>query len=391
MDSIATTSDAARRLIEQLDQLRDVLIEEAVIGERDRKLSERVVARLKELGYLWMWVPRSVGGLEISFVDGLKVIEALARIDPASAWVLFVISGSNFAAARATREAVEKIYASPNSLLCGSLNPPGAAQAVDGGFRLSGRWPFTSGIDHANWLLCSAMVSGPSGFSSVLCFFPAAAAKVHDTWKTLGLCATGSNDIEVSDLFVPEHMTFRVGTADDPRSSHHQGHLYQAPLGGGIGSPIAAVALGIARSAIDYIVGVSSSKTSVGRSGVLRDQPVMQSEIAKAEAKVRSARSWLYETAHAVTSTAQASKPISKALRADLLLATAHATQAAASALDCVHQIAGGSAIYRRNPLDRQFRDMHTLMAHRRGAPLQFEVVGRVMFGLEPSDPSLFQ
>ena len=382
---------AARLLVEQIDQLKDVLAADAADGERDRKLSRRVVAELKARGFSRMWVPIAVGGLEIPFVDGLRVTEAMSRVDPASAWVLFVVSGSNFAAARASQDAIERIYANPDDLLCGSLNPPGRAARAEGGYAISGRWPFTSGIDHASWLICSAISDGPSGPSPLFCITPSGTVEVHDTWRTLGLRATGSSDIEARDIFVPEHMTFRVSGAGDPRSPIHRGALYRAPLGGGIGTPIAAVALGIARSTIDYIVGISASKVSVGRSGSLRDQPVMQSAVARAEAKVRSARSWLYETAHAITETTNTDAPIPKELRIDLLLATAHATQAAASAVDSIHRVAGGSAIYERSPLERAFRDMHTLMAHRRAAPLQFEVVGRAMFGLDPGDPSLFQ
>src|SRR5262249_5320729 len=152
------------------------------------------------------------------FPSGLRVIEELARIDASAAWVLFVASGSVFAAARMSDEAAAAVHARPTDLLCGSLHPPGKAVAVDGGYRLAGRWSFTSGCQHAAWLLFSALADGPdktAPASPMFCLVPANAAVIHDTWHTGGLRATGSHDVEVTDLFVPAKMAFRVGTAGD--------------------------------------------------------------------------------------------------------------------------------------------------------------------------------
>jgi alkylation response protein AidB-like acyl-CoA dehydrogenase len=387
-------------LLRNLNNLESVLSAEADSGERARTLTGRTVAVLKDSGILSMWVPKSLGGLELDFPSGLRVIEELARIDASAAWVVFVVCGSAFAAARMSDEAAETVHARPHDLLCGSLNPPGMAVQVEGGYRLTGRWPFTSGRDHAAWLLLSAIVRNnddgaapppPATTTAICCLVPADASVIHDTWHTGGLRATGSNDIEVTDVFVPASMTFRFGSASDRRSRYHQGPLYRLPLSGGIGTPIAAVALGIARRAIDAVVGISTAKTPVGRTSALRNQPVLQADVAKAEAAVRSARSWLYATADSIAALADSNVDLPDALRRDLLLASVHATRSAAYAVDLMHLSGGGSAVYATCPLERALRDIHTVTQHRRSAPIQFEIAGRMMLGLEPGDPSVLQ
>jgi alkylation response protein AidB-like acyl-CoA dehydrogenase len=390
---------SAATLLRSLRNLENELSAEADAGERARTLTDRTVAALKDTGIMSMWLPKSLGGLELDFSSGLHVIEELARIDASAAWVVFVVCGSTFAAARMRDEAAATIHARPQDLLCGSLNPPGMAVQVESGYRLTGRWPFTSGRDHAAWLLLSAIVRGndgatppPSGTTiPIFCLVPANVSIVHDTWHTGGLRATGSNDIEVTDVFVPARMTFRISSASDRRSQYHQGPLYRLPLSGGIGTPIAAVALGIARRAINAVIGISSAKTPVGRTSALRNQAVLQADVAKAEAAVRSARSWLYATADSIAELAESNVDLPNTLRHDLLLASVHATRSAAYAVDLMHLSGGGSAVYSACPLERALRDIHTVTQHRRSAPIQFEIVGRMMLGLESGDPSVLQ
>jgi alkylation response protein AidB-like acyl-CoA dehydrogenase len=391
---------SAVTLLRSLNDLESVLSAEVDAGERARTLTDRTVAVLKDTGIMSMWVPRSLGGLELDFSSGLRVIEELARIDASAAWVVFVVCGSTFAAARMSDEAAATIHSRPQDLLCGSTIPPGMAVQLEGGYRLTGRWAFTSGCDHATWLLLTAIVRSnnegvtapPSGATSPIFFLvPAEVSVIHDTWHTGGLRATGSNDIEVTDIFVPTRMTFQIDSAGDRRSRYHQGPLYQLPLSGGLGTPIAAVALGVARRAIDTVIGISSAKTPVGRTSALRNQPVLQADVAKAEAAIRSARSWLYATADSIAQLADSGVDLPDTLRRDLLLASVHATRSAAYAVDLMHLSGGGSAVYATCPLERALRDIHTVTQHRRSAPIQFEIAGRMMLGLEPGDLSVLQ
>ena len=337
---------SAAILLQSLRDLESELSAEADAADSARKLTDRTVAILKDIGIVSMWMPRSLGGLELDFSSGLRVIEELARIDASAAWVVFVVCGSTFAAARMSSEAAVTIHARPRDVLCGSLNPPGKAVQVEGGYRLTGRWPFTSGCNHAAWLLFSALVCAnddgvtrpPPDFATpIFCLVPADDSVIHDTWHTGGLRGTGSNDIEVTDVFVPASMTFRISSAQGLRSKYHQGDLYRVPLIGGIGTPIAAVALGIARKAIDTVIDIYKTKIPVGRTSTLRDQPVLQADVAKAEAAVRSARSWLYATAESIAGLAEANADLPDVLRRDLLLASVQATRGAAYAVHLMH------------------------------------------------------
>jgi alkylation response protein AidB-like acyl-CoA dehydrogenase len=203
---------SAATLLRSLSSLESVLLAEADSGERARTLTGRTVAILKDTGIMSMWLPSSLGGLELDFSSGLRVMEELARIDGSAAWVVFVVCWSTFAAARMSDEAAATIHARPRDLLCGSLNPPGRAVQVEGGYGLTGRWPFTSGCEHAAWLLLSAIIRDDNDSVTpphsrvtppILCLVPAGVSIIHDTWHTGGLRATGSNDIEVTDVFVP--------------------------------------------------------------------------------------------------------------------------------------------------------------------------------------------
>jgi alkylation response protein AidB-like acyl-CoA dehydrogenase len=214
--------------------------------------------------------------------------------------------------------------------------------------------------------------------------------RILDTWHTGGLRATGSHDVEVPDLWVPAARSFVV-TPDAPRSAYHQGPLYRFPLFGALGTGISAVALGIARCAIDALIELARDKVPVGRSGALRDQAVIQAEVARAEAAVRSARTWLYDTVARIASALAGGAPVGGELRCELMLASAHATRSAASAVDRMHLAGGGSAIYSSSPLDRAHRDVHAATQHRRTAPIQFEITGRMLLGLDPDDPMVWQ
>jgi indole-3-acetate monooxygenase len=154
---------------------------------------------------------------------------------------------------------------------------------------------------------------------------------------------------------------------------------------------MAPIALALARTAIDTVTGIAKAKFPVGRTGVLRDQPVLQRDIAMAEGVVRAARVWFYQVVDEVTAQTAVAAPLSRELRRDLLLSGVNAVQASATAVNLMHTAAGGTSVYATSPLERVFRDMHTLTQHRRVAPLQYEVAGRMFLGLDPGDASVLQ
>jgi alkylation response protein AidB-like acyl-CoA dehydrogenase len=206
---------------------------------------------------------------------------------------------------------------------------------------------------------------------------PANRVELHDTWFASGLCGTGSGDMEVKDLFVPEEYAFSLVT----ERARVARPLYAFPFGL-LGLGIPAVALGIARRAIDELMTLSRQKTLLQERRLLAARPAAQEAVADAEATVRSARAFLLEAIHAIHAEA-ASGPVSVRARAELRLAMTHATRAAASAVDRMYEAAGGTAVFRSSPLQRCFRDVHTVTQHAIVSPATRELTGGLLLGQE--------
>jgi alkylation response protein AidB-like acyl-CoA dehydrogenase len=215
--------------------------------------------------------------------------------------------------------------------------------------------------------------------------FPSAAAEIHDTWDTTGLRGTGSHDIEVTDLRVPAGQT--ASLADDrPR---HDGPLYAFPAFGLLALGIAGVAMGIAAGAIDDLVDLAASKKPGGSKRSLAERSSTQAAVARAEALVGSARSFVGEAVGEAQEAAASSGRIGTDVRARLRLAATHAARSSAEAVDLMYEAGGGSAIYARSPLERRFRDIHAAKAHMMVSPASLELAGRIRLGLETDTAQL--
>jgi alkylation response protein AidB-like acyl-CoA dehydrogenase len=263
---------------------------------------------------------------------------------------------------------------------------------VEGGFRVTGRWAWASGSQHSQWLVGGGLVTqggkpnlSPSGMPELRFFmFPARDAVLHDTWHASGLCGTGSGDMEVKELFVPAEYTFSL-LSEPPRVTRP---LYAFPALGLLSVGLPAVALGIARRAIDELKALSHQKLLMPSRKPLATRSAVQHAVAEAEALYRSARALLFEAVNH-TYAAAASGQVTVQTRAELRLALTHATRASAHAVDLMYEAAGGAAVFRTSPLQRCFRDVHTATQHAMVAPPTLEVIGSVLLGLETEAPLL--
>jgi alkylation response protein AidB-like acyl-CoA dehydrogenase len=220
----------------------------------------------------------------------------------------------------------------------------------------------------------------PSGAPDIrLMLFPADAARVVDTWSVAGLRGTGSHDIEVTDLVVPARRSVSLLT-DRPREP---GPLYAFPVFGLLATGIAAVALGIARSAIAELVRMASGKRPTGSRRTLAERGVVQAQVAEADALVGAAHAFLLDTIGRAWDTAAASGSMSVDVRAAVRLAATHATRSAVRAVDLMYEAGGGTAVYASSPLQRQLRDVHVVTQHVMTAPATYELVGRLRLGLD--------
>jgi alkylation response protein AidB-like acyl-CoA dehydrogenase len=204
-----------------------------------------------------------------------------------------------------------------------------------------------------------------------------------DTWHVSGLCGTGSTDFVMKDLFVPEGRAGGIGS-DGPLERP----LYAFPQFGLLAMGIAAVAMGLARAAIDELVEVAGGKTPSGSSRRLAERPAAQSEVSQAEAALRSARSFYYEVIERAWQAALEHGAISVEHRRDVRLATTWATRQSAAAVDLMYHLAGGTSVYRTSPLQRIFRDVHVATQHMMVSSATLELTGRLFLGLE-TDTSL--
>ena len=343
---------------------------------------------LAEAGIFRLCVPRSLGGVEADPATMIRVIETLARADGAAGWSAMIGATSGVASGYLPDDAAREIYgSSPDVISGGAFAPHGKAVVSDGGYRVTGRWPFASGCEHCTWLMGgSIIVEGerprllPNGMpDSRLMLFPATAARVIDTWTVAGLRGTGSHDITVEDLFVPAAHTFSLVT-DRPRA---RGPLYAFPVFGLLALGIAAVALGVARAAIDELTRLAGGKTPTGSQRRLAERPTVQAQVAEAEGVLGAARAFVFESVGAAWERAQSDGAIDVTTRARLRLAATQATLAAVRATDLMYTAGGGTAVYATSPLQRQFRDVHVVTQHIMVAPATLELAGRILLGLE--------
>ena len=359
--------------------------------EQARRLPSDLSRRFAEAGFYRMCVPEAYGGLELPPADTMRTLEILARADGSCAWCAFIGATSGSVLALLAPDAAREIFHRPDVLLGGVFAPHGRALATQGGFRVSGRWPWGSGTQNADWVMggCAVVRDGElerarSGAPrSRMMIAPADSIEFFDTWHASGLCGTGSTDFAMNDLFVPERRA--VGLGSDPPLSRP---LYAFPQFGLLAMGIAAVAMGLARAAIDELVSLAGGKTPQGSSRSLAMRPAAQSDVARAEALLRSARSFYYEAIASAWDAARADGRIGTEQRRDIRLATTHATRASAAAVDLMYELGGGTSVYRRSPLQRIFRDVHVATQHMMVGASTLELTGRLLLGLE-TDTSL--
>jgi len=362
--------EAARRLAPTAAEL-------APAAERDRRLAEPLVAALADAGLFRLCVPAAAGGLEAHPGTLVAAVRALAAGDAAAGWCVAIAATSGLVAGYLPEAAAREIYADPATMAAGVFAPKGRATPEPGGYRVSGRWPFASGCEHADWLMGGCVVDG--GMRLMLA--PAEAFTIHDTWHVMGLRATGSHDIELDGVSIPAEHTANV-LGDPPLQP---GPLYAFPLFGLLALAIAAVSLGIARGALDDLIGLAGGKVPTGGKRTLAERGTVQAEVARAEAAVRAAGALLDESIGAAWERAVAGAGVDVEQRAALRLAATHATEVSTCATDTAYTLAGGSALYEASPLQRRVRDAHAATQHMLVAPATWELTGRVLLGM-PTD-----
>jgi alkylation response protein AidB-like acyl-CoA dehydrogenase len=347
--------------------------------EDQRALPEELVNKLKDAGLFTSGAPSEVGGSQAPPRVSLATAEAVARGDASAGWCVSIAMTSSLLGAYLPKKGAEDVFGDPRSVAAGVWAPRGKGRPVEGGVVVSGRWPFCSGIPHADWLF-AGFVLATEGAAPVLrvAAMPKSDLEILDTWHTGGLRGTGSHDSVATEVFVPEHRVMSV--IDGPPEGADA--LYRFPLFGYFALSIAVAALGNARGAIDDLVALASGRKTLGSSRTLAERAHTQAEVARAEATLRAARLLVFQSVDDAWLAAQEEEPVNESLRMGLRLAATHATRTAAEVTSSMYDLGGGAAIYDDSPLQRRLRDANTATAHFQVNPASYELTGRLLLGL---------
>ncbi|MEA2468860.1 MAG: indole-3-acetate monooxygenase, partial [Thermoleophilaceae bacterium] len=325
----------------------------AAESERQRRLPDELVSAMVDAGIFRLLVPAAVGGLEAHPATLVDAVEELARADGAAGWCAAINATSGLLAAYLPEESAREIYGPPRTITGGVFAPRGravpvgaaesrgaepagtggtaagaggssapagtgtAAAAPAAGYRVTGRWPFASGCTHCDWLMGGCLVDG----EVITMIAPAGEVEIHDTWHTMGLRGTGSHDIEMRDLFIPEERTAALITGTPTAT----GPLYAFPLFGLLALAIGAVGLGIARGALDDVTALASARKPSGSSRTMAERATVQADLATAEAQHRAARALLHESIAQAWEPAESQGRVPTEQRTSLRLASTHA------------------------------------------------------------------
>jgi indole-3-acetate monooxygenase len=358
--------------------------------ERERRMPRDLIDEIRGTGMFSLGVPSALDGQEASPVEILRAIETVATADGSTGWCAMVAIANNIAAGYMNEPGAKEVFGDPSAPSAGVAAPAGAAVRSDGGVRVSGRWPFCSGVTHCDWLWvgCVVMENGqprmtPMGPEIIHVCVPVSEVEIHDTWFVSGLSGTGSSDVSAEDVFAPEQRIFSLF---DP-STHRPEPLYQMPVVGLFVSQVVAVSLGIARGALDELIELAQTKIPTLSQAVLADRPVAQVDLARAEASLGAARAFLYATVEDLWQTARAGdQPTARQLALNRIAAL-NAAETGASVARTASVLAGGSSIYAASPLQRHMRDADAVTHHFTVSPHVWEDAGRVFLGRQPTAP----
>jgi alkylation response protein AidB-like acyl-CoA dehydrogenase len=373
----------ARAVLPRLESASDTI-------EASRRLGPAVVDALHDAALFRLLMPRFLDGGEVDPVTFVHVIEAVAQVDGSTAWCLCQAAGCSMVGAYLTPEIAREIFGPRDAVLAWGPGPDARAVAVDGGYRVTGTWSFASGCRHATWLGGHAPIFETDGSprrradgsqDSRTMLFPSGGAEIVDVWLVSGLRGTGSDAFTVSDLFVPHAYSV---SRDDPAERRHPGALYCFPSGSLYASGFAAVAMGLARTMLDAFVALARDKTPRGGRRTLRDNHVVQSQVAQADARLRSARMFLVGSLDEIWRDVGRSGTLTLDQRMTIRLAATYAIHQAKDVADIAYQAAGSSAIFTAGAFERRFRDIHAVTQQLQGRQAHFETVGQYLLGLDP-------
>jgi indole-3-acetate monooxygenase len=383
------------QLFNALDKISDLLKEHIETEQEMRRISPDVLNALREAGFLRLFLPKSLGGLEADPLTVARLAEAVARHNTTAGWAMMVANTATWWCSRLSDEGVKEVFAQgPDTLIAGAFHPPMKATHTDGGFLINGGTPLASNVHEAQWIFVTALVMDGQlpkmndGIPEVIgVFMKAGDCKIIDTWHTIGMKATDSNDIRAENVFVPAHLSYGLTPSYIP-NAYYRGALYRFPaIGACIASLIAPVALAVARNAIDELKLLAQRKIPFGSAVSITEKGSAQRKLGIAEALVQSAHAYLHSEITSGWSKILKEEEVTLEDRARILLAVTHTNQNCAQATDLMYSAAGTSGIYLSNALSRHFTDAQVIRQHGFSNESRYETAAQIYFGLQPDLP----
>lgn len=359
--------------------------------ESNRRLPPALLEKLHEARLFRLLLPRTSNGIETDPVTFFHVIEAIAREDASAAWCLSQAGGCAMTAAYLDPPVASEIFGQdPHAVLAWGPGPKARAVATADGYKVTGVWAFASGGRHATWLGAHCAILKADGDPLIgadgrqverTMLVPSRDVAWTDIWNTVGLRGTASDQFALTDYFVRADHSI---TRDFEKECREAGPLYKMSAGTCYQVGFSGVALGVARGALDTFVDVARNKVPRGSRSPLRDNAVVQSNLAQAEAGVRAARAFLLQSvAEIFQAISQPGSKLTMDQRITIRMASTYAIHKAREAVDMVYNAAGATAIFANHPLERRFRDIHTVTQQLQGRLSHFETVGAWMLGVD--------
>ncbi|MEL0106516.1 MAG: acyl-CoA dehydrogenase family protein [Rhodospirillaceae bacterium] len=377
--------------VARVHELGPVILEAADQIEAEQALPPALLSQLHEAGLFKTLLPKAYGGAELTPMEQHDIMIAVAQYDGSLAWCLGQLNGCSLASALLEPSAVEEIWGQPEGCLGWGVGR-GQAKRVDGGYSVSGKWLFSSGGRHSTWLGAqyvtvvdddgNPVTEAENETRMMTMLFPTEKGNFQGYWDVIGLRGTNSDGYEVKDLFIPEKYAFY---RDDHQNNYVDGTLYKFFSNTTYAIMFAGVAIGLARGILEAFKDLAMEKSGRFGKTLLKDNAFSQSEVALAEARIRSARSYVLHEVNEIWEEMTESGTVSTPEhRMRLRLATTFAIQEAKTAGDIAYHAAGATAVFANNPFERRYRDLLTVTQQVQGHKVHYQTVGAYLMGHDP-------
>jgi indole-3-acetate monooxygenase len=379
---LMTVQSGVSEYLAAVHRLGPLIREQRRSFDQERRIPDGVFTALADAGLFRLYLPKTLGGPELSPFDFMRIVEAASALDGSVGWLVGNGGGMSRIGGYLQESTVRDWFADPRAFVVSATGAIGTAERVSGGYRVSGRWPFGSGAHHATRFMGLASFKSTDGQNGppVCCYFSKSDVQVYDTWFVSGLRATGSCDFEVQNVFVPiEHTHPLVDFTPT-----HPGPLYRLPGLSAFAWTVSVVPLGIAQGAIDYFIELAGKKMRLGSALPLREHESTQAMIGRAETAVRAARAFLVDAMEELMTATDVGGDRLLQARAFFRAACTNAADTAIRVVDWIATDAGTAAIFEAGTLERSVRDVHAATKHVAMTPNNYIVAGRLTLGLEP-------